>query len=120
MNIGATGKRGEDMVAHFLRQHGCAVIKRNFQTRFGEIDMIAETSEYILFVEVKTRREDSMVSPAESVTVAKQEKIAAAAKMFLSFYETALQPRFDVAEVTVTTRPDGSEGYRLRYIKNAF
>ena len=51
----------------FMRKNGCTVIKRNYQCRFGEIDIIAEKGEYIIFTEVKTRREGGMVSPAESL-----------------------------------------------------
>ena len=60
MNIGKTGEKGESLVAGFMRKNGCTVIKRNYQCRFGEIDIIAEKGEYIIFTEVKTRREGSM------------------------------------------------------------
>ena len=61
MNIGATGKNGEDRVADFLIKQGAAVIYRNFVCKKGEIDIIAEESEYIVFVEVKTRKENSII-----------------------------------------------------------
>lgn len=120
MNIGKTGETGERLVADFLRKKGCKVIKRNYQCRFGEIDIIAETAEYIIFTEVKTRAEGSIVSPAESVDRRKRQRIILAAENFLCRYETELQPRFDVAEVTVFKKSDGENGYRLNYIKNAF
>ncbi len=120
MNIGKTGETGERLVADFMRKKGCTVIKRNYQCRFGEIDIIAETREYIIFTEVKTRAEGSIVSPAESVDRRKRERILLAAEDFLCKYETVLQPRFDVAEVTVFKKSDGRNGYRLNYIKNAF
>ena len=120
MNIGKTGETGERLVADFMSKKGCTVIKHNYQCRFGEIDIIAETREYIIFTEVKTRAEGSIVSPAESVDRRKQERILLAAEDFLCKYETVLQPRFDVAEVTVFKKSDGRNGYRLNYIKNAF
>ena len=120
MNIGSTGGKGERLTADYMRRRGLTVIKRNYQCRYGEIDIIAESKEYIIFTEVKTRREDSLVSPAESVTVSKRRKIILTAEDFLSKYETELQPRFDVAEVTVFRKPDGSDGYRLNYMENAF
>ena len=55
MNIGKTGKSGESRVADFLRSKGCTVIKRNYQSRFGEVDIIAESGDKIHCVEVKTR-----------------------------------------------------------------
>ena len=120
MNIGATGKSGEDRVAAFLRKNGWSVIKRNYQCRFGEIDIIAENNEYIIFVEVKTRKKNSLTSPAESVTYAKRQRIMLTAQDYLSKTICEKQPRFDVAEVTVEDTPDGNKKYHLNYIENAF
>ena len=120
MNIGKTGGMGERLTAEFLRKNGFSIIKRNYHCRYGEIDIIAENKEYIIFTEVKTRREDSLVSPVEAVDFRKQRRIILTAEDFLTKYETALQPRFDVAEVTVYKKTDGTDGYRLNYIKNAF
>ena len=89
-------------------------------TRFGEIDIIAESAEYILFVEVKTREENSLVPPEAAVDPHKQRRMRLAADRFLMLYKTDLLPRFDVASVTVFEKEDGKKGYRLRYIKNAF
>ncbi len=114
------GKNGERLTAEFLRSKGCTVIKMNYHSRFGEIDIIAETREYIIFTEVKTRAEGSMISPAEAVDAHKRRRLILTAEDFLSKFETDLQPRFDVAEVTYKTRSDGSTGYSLNYIKNAF
>jgi len=72
-------------------------------------------------VEVKTRMENSLVSPGESVDNRKQERIRLAAQNYLlKTVNDDKQPRFDVAEVTVFTRDDGTNGYNLNYIKNAF
>lgn len=120
MNRGETGKKGEQLTAEYLIKNGCAVVKRNYRSRFGEIDIISQTNEYIIFTEVKTRKDASAVSPAEAVDIHKQKRIILTAQDYLSKYETELQPRFDVAEVTVYKRKDGSDGYKLNYIKNAF
>lgn len=120
MNIGKTGLKGECMVADFLSKNGYTVIKRNFSCRFGEIDIISETKEYIVFTEVKTRKENSLVSPAQSVIHSKQRKLRLTAENFLTRFKSEKQPRFDVAEVTVFLKDDGKEGFRLNYIKNAF
>lgn len=120
MNIGKTGKTGEDRVANYLRNQGALVAKRNYRCRFGEIDIIAQTDEYILFVEVKTRRENSMVSGVQAVDAHKQNRIMLTAQDYMVKTSCELQPRFDVAEVTVYTKPDGAKGYKLNYIENAF
>lgn len=120
MNIGITGKNGEDRVAAFLRKQGLTIAKRNYQCRFGEIDIIAESQEYIIFVEVKTRKENSFVSPAQSVDARKQQRIIITAEDYISKTRCEKQPRFDVAEVTVHKNTDGTERYSLNYIENAF
>jgi len=121
MNLGETGKKGESMVAQFLRKNGCAVIKRNFSCRFGEVDIIARAGKLLLFVEVKTRTENALVSGTDAVDDKKQNRIRLAAENYLSKTESdGLQPRFDVAEVTVYEKEDGTKGYKLNYIKNAF
>ncbi|MDD6478199.1 MAG: YraN family protein [Oscillospiraceae bacterium] len=114
------GALGEEMVAEYLRKNGYIVIKRNFKSRFGEIDIIAETKTEIIFVEVKTRTENSLVSGVEAVDFYKAERIRKTALGFLSRIKVDLAPRFDVAEVTVYNRPDNSVGYKLKYVKSAF
>lgn len=120
MSKAIVGKSGEDITAAYLRKKGWAITKRNYHSRFGEIDIIAENDEYIIFVEVKTRAENSLTSPAEAVNLSKQRKIMLTAEDFLSKFTCELQPRFDVAEVTTYKNADGSFRYSLNYIKNAF
>lgn len=120
MNIGTTGKSGEDRVVSFLRKQGWGVVKRNYQCRYGEIDIIAEKEKYIIFVEVKTRKENSLIAASDAVDRVKQQKIMLTARDYMTKTDTQLQPRFDVAEVTVKERKDGSKEYSLRYIENAF
>ena len=71
----AVGEKGENIVADFLKQSGYAIIGRNYHSRYGEVDIIAVKSEIIAFVEVKTRKQGSMVKGAGSVTAAKQQRI---------------------------------------------
>ncbi len=115
MNLGAVGKKGEDMVAGFLIKQGCTIVKRNYTCRFGELDIIAQKDNLILFVEVKTRKENSLVAPKEAVDSHKIRRMTLTAEDYLTKTDCRLQPRFDVAEVTV------NEGkFALNYIKNAF
>ena len=120
MNIGKTGQSGEKRVAQFLRKRGFNVIKRNFQCRYGEIDIIAENDEYILFVEVKTRKENALISGMDAVDSHKQSRIILAAQDYITKTNCEKQPRFDVAEVIVTEKNDGTLGYSLKYLENAF
>ena len=84
------GKNGERLTAEFLRSKGCTVIKMNYHSRFGEIDIIAETKEYIIFTEVKTRAEGSLISPAEAVDAHKRRRLILTAEDFLSKFAAAL------------------------------
>lgn len=111
-----TGRIGEDYAARWLECHGYRVVERNYHSRYGEIDIIAEDSQYIIFVEVKTRAEGSIVRPAESVDRRKQEKILVTAQQFLQESPQTLQPRFDVAAVTMVH----GEPLGLQYFPNAF
>lgn len=120
MNLGATGKTAEDRTAAFLRKNGYKVIKRNYSCRFGEIDIISEKDEYIIFTEVKARKENSLVSPIEAVDRAKRQRIMLTAEDYITKTRTELPPRFDVAEVTVCEKADKSVVYSLHYLENAF
>lgn len=119
MNIGEIGLLGEKKVAAFLRKHGHEILKRNYQCRFGEIDIIATKDDFIIFVEVKTRKKGSLVSAAEAVDNFKQQRILKTAEDFIVKTDCELQPRFDVAEVYFEENGENIK-YFLNYIKNAF
>ena len=120
MNIGKTGGEGEKRVANYLRQQGFAIVKRNYTCRYGEIDIIAENQEFLVFVEVKTRKENALVSGIEAVDGFKQKRILLTANDYIAKTLCEKQPRFDIAEVVIYTKIDGETGYKLRYIENAF
>ena len=114
----ASGKIGEDYAADMLIQKGYQIIERNYHSRFGEIDIIAQNNNYIVFAEVKTRDENYLVSPLEAVTVGKQKKLYKTALLYLQSHPTKLQPRFDV--IGITTKNDNFTVKSLEYIENAF
>ena len=62
------GEWGEAQAAAFLAQKGGRILARNYRTRFGELDIIAELSGVLLFVEVKTRKNDHFAAAREAVT----------------------------------------------------
>ncbi len=110
------GNSGEAFVAEYLKKKGYIISTKNYRTKFGEIDIIAENNDEILFVEVKTRKETSLVRPYEYVNISKQRKIFVTANIYLQHNGFGLKPRFDVAEVFVSD--NGS--MRLNYFENAF
>ncbi|MBD5133002.1 MAG: YraN family protein [Clostridiales bacterium] len=113
------GQWGEEQVAEKLRREGWTIVARNFRCRMGEIDIVAKNGTFLVFVEVKLRKNDRFGAACEAVTSTKQRKLRAAAQYYLISHPTNLQPRFDVAEVYApfgvhTERPD------IYYIENAF
>ncbi|MBQ7106933.1 MAG: YraN family protein [Clostridia bacterium] len=115
------GKAAELIVAGYLRQNGCIIAKMNYHSRYGEIDIIAETQKTVMFIEVKRRKQGALVSPAESVDLVKQRKIILTAQDFIrKSHLEYLQPRFDVAEVFEESLSNGKTKMRVHYIKNAF
>lgn len=114
---GKAGALGEVIASRRLRDDGYDILSANYHTRFGEIDLIASDGEYLVFVEVKTRRAGSLVRPCEAVDSSKQSKIIRTAALYLSSHPTALQPRFDVIEVWLK---NGTQAQKVNHIKNAF
>ena len=115
------GREGEEKVAEYLRRHGYIILRRNWRnSRYGEIDIIAENRENIVFVEVKTRTNISVVSGLEAVDAKKMHRIKSAAEVFMRKLNTNLPPRIDVAEVLVLTDKSGKKIWKLKYIKSVF
>ena len=114
----ASGKIGEEFTAKLLAKKGYQIVDRNYHSRFGEIDIIAKDAKYIVFVEVKTREENSMVNPLEAVTPSKQKKIIKTALLYLQSHKTDLQPRFDVAGLVTNVNDKTIQS--VNYITNAF
>ena len=74
-NLQNFGKQGEEITSDFLIKKGYKILCRNWHSRFGEVDIIAQKNNQIIFIEVKTRKTDSMGSGIESVTRKKINKI---------------------------------------------
>jgi putative endonuclease len=84
--------------AKFVTLKGYRIVERNFRTRFGEIDIIAQNRKYRCFIEVKARRYKHLVSGLEAVNAYKMEKIKKAGQYYAlrnpnQFY------RFDLLEI---------------------
>ena len=110
------GNKGESLVAEYVKKKGFIISARNYHSKYGEIDIIAENNDMVLFIEVKTRSERSLVRPYEYVDKLKQRKLFITADIYLRNNAYGLQPRFDVAEVFVGENGD----MRLHYFENAF
>lgn len=111
-----TGKAGEEHIAKLLKRKGFRILERNYRCRFGEIDIIGENREYIVFVEVKTRKKDGLSTPFEAITPAKQRRLVLAAETYLASHSVKTQPRFDAAAVYT----EGKKIVGEEYLENAF
>lgn len=111
------GLWGEIYAARFMRESGYEIITANYRCRLGEIDIIAKKDGFLVFTEVKTRSLGAIAPGREAVGSAKQERIIETASIFMQKNSYDLQPRFDVAEVTVGKK---NEPISCEYIENAF
>lgn len=93
------GDMGEETAADYLKSQGYEILFCNYHSAYGEVDIIAKKGEIIAFVEVKSRKEHSMLSPREAVSRSKQQKLMKTASCYLEENKVTLQPRFDVVEV---------------------
>ena len=110
------GNRGERKAASYLRKQGYRILARQYRNRIGEIDLIARDSEFVVFVEVKTRSSLKFGTPEEAVGPRKQRQIISTAQWYLQQRQVGkLQTRFDVISVLA----DG-EQTRIEHFPNAF
>lgn len=117
MNHISVGKTGENIAADYLKKAGYAIVVRNYRTRMGEIDIIASKSGYLIFVEVKTRRNTAYGMPSEAVNYHKQNKIIQSAQCYLNMTGQANSPcRFDILEIVLAEK----SGIQYNHIVNAF
>jgi putative endonuclease len=98
--------KGEEFAAKTLERNGYRILARNYRTRFGEIDVVAQKGEILAFVEVKTRSANALERPAAAVNAQKRRRLIAAAEEYIQRHPGGLQPRFDVFEVLIRSKED--------------
>jgi putative endonuclease len=112
------GRWGERRCEKYLISRGLKKLARNFSCKTGEIDLVmAEADGSIVFVEVRTKADESFASAESSVTTAKKTRMSRAAQYFLATHNIGNRPfRFDVVTIVV-----GQTGpVQIRHYKNAF
>jgi len=112
------GRRGEELASKFLRSRGYKVLYRNFKDRHGgEIDIVCRDGDTLVFVEVKTRRDEEFGRPVEAVSREKQKRVSKGGLAWLRLLDNPdVTFRFDVVEVLWPE--EGAPGCKL--IQNAF
>ena len=109
-----SGAEAEDLACAWLQARGLRLRERNYRSRRGEIDLIMQDGEQLVFVEVRYRRSSRYGSAAETVTAAKQTRLISAASQYLQHQSGALACRFDVLALS------GLEGEQVDWIRDAF
>ena len=99
------------MAAEFLRKKHYTLVAAGYYCKFGEIDLIVKDRKYLVFVEVKLRKNSNFAYAHEFVDHKKQERLRTTASMYLAANPTKLQPRVDVIEIyapqgTLTQNPE--------------
>ena len=114
--MSSLGEKGEDLASHYLRKKGYKVIARNYTTHLGEIDIIAEKNNVVVFVEVKTRSNINFGYPFEAVNQRKKQKLKKVALLYLKRFPSPYPVRFDVLSIILSE----NNAPVIKHITNAF
>jgi putative endonuclease len=110
------GLLGEKIASQYLLLQGYKILDRNFRSRFGEIDIVAQEKDVLVFVEVKTRWSDNYGLPEEAITAGKIKKIIKAGQYYKLLHpELSASLRLDAVAVELDS--DGAVK-DIRLIKN--
>ncbi|MCK5680799.1 YraN family protein [bacterium] len=112
------GNWGEEQAALYLESRDYNIVKRGFRCRFGEIDIIARTAAELIFCEVKTRRQGSLVAPLEAVSWAQQRRLVKTASWYLNQHPWDGDLRFDV--IAIVAGRVGFSAPEIEWIQDAF
>lgn len=108
------GQIGEEIALEYLKEKGYIFLDKNFSGKFGEIDLIFKDEEYLIFVEVKLRKNITFGYPRDFVTTSKQRKIIATSEEYMELNNLYnFQPRFDIVEII-------EEEKKIEHLINAF
>jgi len=109
------GMQGQHVAEKYIQGKGYCILARNYRVRTGEIDIIARSGEFVVFIEVKYRSGLAYGYPRESVDSGKQQRIIRTAMHYISTHGLDEHFRFDVIEIL---EQDGK--VYANHIENAF
>ncbi len=113
------GDFGECAAAEYLISNGYKIAARNFRAAHGEIDIVAEDSSFLVFVEVKTRSSERYGFPSEAVDYNKRRHLRLAAEEYYVQHPTPREIRFDVIEVSAAMSGGMPRLFGINHIRNA-
>jgi putative endonuclease len=108
----------EALAANYLIKRGFKRLNQNYRCRIGEVDLIMQDGQYLIFVEVRYRKNDDFGGAKASITKEKQKKIRKVAEFYLKSFGQNAQHifcRFDAIAVCAVP-----EGLKIEWLKNAF
>lgn len=116
MNTINIGHSGEDLACDYLKKHGYQILERNYRIRGGEIDIVAQDKDYLVFVEVKTRYSHDYGNPLESITPWKIKSLIKTALFYVVKSNWGNKPyRLDVVSIDFV---DSEENPKIELVRN--
>jgi putative endonuclease len=107
----SVGDHAEELARQYLEKQGLITREQNYRTKFGELDLIMQDGEVLVFVEVKYRSSDRFGNPLEAVDLRKQRRIKMLARHYMAKLRCEPLCRFDVV---------GILGNEIYWVKGAF
>jgi putative endonuclease len=109
------GKLGEQLATEHLIEKGYTILEQNWRNRFEEIDIIATIDQFLVIVEVKTRRNLNYGNPEDAVSLKKQRLLVNAAEVYINQKNSTLETRFDIISIVAH-----DENHAISHIMWAF
>jgi len=117
MNRQEVGKLGEKLARKFLKKRGYHIRETNFRCREGEIDIVAQQKDNLVFVEVRTKSNLDFGTPEESITLAKKKRLIALASTYINAHQDLSSLwRIDVVAIEID---QNGKTKRIELIENA-
>lgn len=109
------GDRGEAIAKSYLEENGYTILECNYRYQKAEIDIIAEKDKFIVIVEVKTRKQNSLTTPEDSVDFKKQQLLISAVQYYIVENDLDKETRFDIVSILYS-----GDNYQIKHIEEAF
>lgn len=112
---GEQGKLAESLAQHLLEANQLVLLQKNYHCRYGEVDLVMQDKNTLVFVEVRFRTSEKFGGALESIDTKKQNKLRITAQHYMQKHNNKLNARFDV--VTLSSLTDKN---KINWIKYAF